>query len=101
MVTEFLGQQLAVDERRACLEVDLVLSDAPIPPFVSVRAQGRLLMETGVILMAAPALAENLRGSFPESCTRVAVVPAGPWWKSVLHLHAQYSSLVRGRLQSS
>jgi LysR family transcriptional activator of nhaA len=51
----------------AIQEVDLVLSDAPIPPFVSVRAQGRLLLETEVILMAAPALAETLRGSFPES----------------------------------
>lgn len=51
----------------AIQEVDLVLSDASIPPSVSVRAHSRLLLETGVRLMAVPELALDLRGSFPES----------------------------------
>jgi len=51
----------------AIQEVDLVLSDASIPPSVSVRAHSRLLLETGVKLMASPSLAQELRASFPES----------------------------------
>jgi len=51
----------------AIQEVDVVLSDAPIPPSVSVRAHGRILLETGVKLMAAPALARDIRKSFPGS----------------------------------
>ena len=51
----------------AIQELDLVLSDASIPPSVSVRAHSRLLLETGVKLMASPALARDLRASFPHS----------------------------------
>lgn len=51
----------------AIQDVDLVLSDASIPPSVSVRAHSQLLLETGLSLMATPALAAELRPSFPES----------------------------------
>lgn len=51
----------------AIQEVDVVLSDAPIPSSVSVRARSRLLLESGVTLMAIPELAEALRESFPGS----------------------------------
>lgn len=51
----------------AIQEVDVVLTDAPIPPSVSVRAHGKVLLETGVELMASTDLAENLRKAFPES----------------------------------
>jgi LysR family transcriptional activator of nhaA len=51
----------------AIQDVDLVLSDGPIPPSVSVRARSRILLETGVCLMASPGIAESLRASFPDS----------------------------------
>jgi len=51
----------------AIQDVDVVLSDAPIPPSVSVRAHGRLLLETGVQLMASPDHSERLRNGFPQS----------------------------------
>ncbi len=51
----------------AIQDVDLVLSDGPIPPSVSVRARSKVLMETGVCLMAAPELAHGLRDGFPQS----------------------------------
>lgn len=57
-------------------EVDLVLSDAPIPPSVSVRAHGHLLGKGSVCIMASPDLAEPLREGFPSSLTgRPLLVP--------------------------
>lgn len=57
-------------------EVDLVLSDAPIPPSVSVRAHGHLLGKGGVCIMASPALADLLTPGFPGSLTgRPLLVP--------------------------
>lgn len=51
----------------AIQDVDLVLSDGPVPPSVSVRARSKVLLETGVCLMASPDIAEALRTSFPDS----------------------------------
>jgi LysR family transcriptional activator of nhaA len=60
----------------AVREVDLVLSDAPIPPSVSVRAHGHLLGKGDVCIMAAPHLAEILTPDFPHSLTgRPLLVP--------------------------
>jgi len=57
-------------------EVDLVLSDAPIPPSVSVRAHGHLLGKGEVCIMASPVLAELLKPDFPVSLTgRPLLVP--------------------------
>ena len=53
----------------AVQEVDVVLSGAPVPPSVSVRAQSHLLGKTGVCLMASPRIAPSLRAGFPESMT--------------------------------
>jgi len=47
--------------------VDLVLSDAPMPPTVRVRAFSHLLGECGVTIFAAPAKAAALRRRFPQS----------------------------------
>jgi len=58
----------------AIQEVDLVLSDASIPPSVSVRAHSRLLMETGVSLMASPDLARDLRATFPDSLSGASLL---------------------------
>ncbi len=48
-------------------ELDLVLSDAPVPPTVHVKAYSHLLGECGVMFFAAPGLAKQLRKGFPAS----------------------------------
>lgn len=48
-------------------ELDVVLSDSPIPPGVRVRAFNHLLGECGVTLMAAAGLAQRYRRGFPRS----------------------------------
>ncbi len=47
--------------------VDMVLSDSPIPPAVSVRAYNHLLGKCGVAFMARAPLATKLRKGFPKS----------------------------------
>ena len=46
--------------------LDLVISDAPIPPSVSVRAFSHRLGTSAVSFFAAPALVESLNGPFPQ-----------------------------------
>lgn len=53
--------------RLAVHELDVVLSDAPIPPGMSVRAFNHLLGECGVCFFAEPKLAARLRRGFPGS----------------------------------
>ncbi|MEZ4647767.1 MAG: transcriptional activator NhaR [Candidatus Eisenbacteria bacterium] len=48
-------------------ELDVVLSDGPIPSDVNVRAFSHLLGECGVTFLAAPRLAKKYRPRFPES----------------------------------
>ena len=48
-------------------ELDLMLSDAPVPAHYKVRVYNHLLGECGVVLMAAPKLAASLRSNFPDS----------------------------------
>jgi LysR family transcriptional activator of nhaA len=48
-------------------ELDVILSDAPVPPGVQVRAFGHLLGECGVKLMASSKLAAKYRKDFPRS----------------------------------
>lgn len=47
--------------------LDLVLSDSPLPPTVSVRAYNHPLGECGVSVLAIPSLAERFREGFPSS----------------------------------
>ena len=47
--------------------LDVVLSDAPIPPGMNVRAYNHQLGRCGVTFMAQPHLAIRLRKGFPES----------------------------------
>ena len=47
-------------------ELDVVLSDAPVPPAVQVRAFSHLLGECGVKLMANPRLAAKYKKGFPR-----------------------------------
>lgn len=48
-------------------ELDLVLTDAPLPPTAPLRAYNHLLGECGVTFFAAPALAEAYAPGFPGS----------------------------------
>jgi LysR family transcriptional activator of nhaA len=59
--TEKLLASLAVHE------LDLVLTDTPIPPTVNVRAFSHLLGECGVSFVGTTALAEKYRDNFPDS----------------------------------
>lgn len=58
-------------------EVDLVLSDTPVPPTVRVQAYSHLLGESEVGFFAAPALAAQLRRRFPASLTGAPVLWPG------------------------
>ena len=48
-------------------ELDVVLTDAPVPPNLKVRAFNHLLGECGVTFMAAAPLVADLRKGFPRS----------------------------------
>ncbi|MCE9584182.1 MAG: transcriptional activator NhaR [Planctomycetes bacterium] len=51
-------------------ELDLVISDSPVPPTVSVRAYNHLLGECGVTFFAPAARAKALRRGFPRTLDR-------------------------------
>jgi LysR family transcriptional activator of nhaA len=51
-------------------ELDLVISDVPIGPDISVKAFNHLLGSCGVSFFAAPALAQKVRRGFPNSIDR-------------------------------
>ncbi len=63
VLTEDRPDRLIAD--LALHEVDLVLSDAPIPPGLNVRAFNHLLGECDVSLLAAPPLVEEYGREFP------------------------------------
>lgn len=46
-------------------ELDMVLSDNPLPPSLARSLHALVITETGVSFMAAPSLAARLKGSFP------------------------------------
>ncbi len=58
-------EQLLAD--LAIHRVDVVLSDAPLPPRVKVKAFNHHLGKCGVTFMAHPTLAKRLRHGFPKS----------------------------------
>jgi len=53
--------------RLAAHELDLVLSDRPVPPGHGVRAWNHVIGEGGTAFYAVPALADGLRAGFPAS----------------------------------
>jgi LysR family transcriptional regulator, transcriptional activator of nhaA len=59
--TERLLQSLSTHE------LDLVLSDAPLPPGIPIRAYNHLLGASPIAFFAAPPLAAKLRKRFPRS----------------------------------
>jgi LysR family transcriptional activator of nhaA len=50
-------------------DLDLVLSDTPVPPGVRVQAYSHLLGDSDVTMFAVPALARTLKRRFPSSLT--------------------------------
>lgn len=48
-------------------ELDIVLSDTPVPPTVKVQAHSHLLAESSTVMFATPTLAHRMRGRFPAS----------------------------------
>lgn len=54
--------------------VDVVLSDAPLPPRISVRAYNHHLGRCGVTFMASRELAQRLRKGFPKSLDRAPIL---------------------------
>ncbi|QOJ04893.1 MAG: LysR family transcriptional regulator [Planctomycetia bacterium] len=55
-------------------ELDLVISDSPIGPNVSVRAFSHLLGESPLAVFGAPALARKYRARFPASLTGAPIL---------------------------
>ena len=54
--------------------LDVVLTDAPIPPSVRVRAYSHLLGECGLSFFGVPALASRYRKGFPKSLDRAPML---------------------------
>jgi len=66
--TERLAADLAVHE------LDVVLSDAPLPPGLKVKAYNHLLGECGVSLLGSAGLVQRWRGAFPNGLNRVPLL---------------------------
>jgi LysR family transcriptional activator of nhaA len=61
-------------EDLALHRLDVVLSDAPVPPGARVRAYSHLLGESGITFFATPALAARHRPTFPASLDGAALL---------------------------
>jgi LysR family transcriptional activator of nhaA len=51
--------------RLAAHQLDAVLADQPLPPYLARSMRGRLLLKSGLSLVAAPPVRKALRGAFP------------------------------------
>lgn len=58
-------------------ELDLVISDAPVPPTVHVKAYNHVLGECGVTIFGTAALAKKLRRGFPRSLNNAPMLLPG------------------------
>jgi LysR family transcriptional activator of nhaA len=63
----FEGKTHELLARLAVHELDVVLTDSPVPPYVSVKAYSHELGRSGVSLYASPAIVTKLRRGFPQS----------------------------------
>lgn len=55
-------------------ELDVVVSDSPVPPGLHVRAYNHLLGESTTTLLGAPELAKRCRRGFPQSLNGVPIL---------------------------
>ena len=62
--------------RLAAHQLDAVLADQPIPPYLTRSMRGRLLLKSGLSLVAAPNVRKALSGGFP-ACLEGAPLIAG------------------------
>ncbi len=76
--------------------IDLVIADGPIPATVNVRGFNHPLGECGVTFFAAPALAQQLEGVFPDNLDGTPLLLPGETtvvrsrllqWMDGLHIH--------------
>jgi len=51
----------------AMQRLDVVLTDAPVPPFAKVRVFNHLLGECGVVILGTPGLSKRFKRGFPKS----------------------------------
>lgn len=58
-------------------ELDLVISDRPMPGATHVRGFNHLLAESGVTFLATPSLTKPLRGAFPHGLHRAPMLLPG------------------------
>lgn len=63
----FEGKPASLLARLAVYELDLVLSDSPIPPEVKLKGFNHLLGESGISILAAKSIAAGYRRGFPRS----------------------------------
>ena len=63
--------------RLAARQLDAVLTDQPMPPYLARSMRGRLLLKSGLSLVAAPRVRLALGGDFP-ACLDGAPLIAGP-----------------------
>lgn len=80
--------------RLAVHDLDLVISDAPLPTSLDVQAYNHPLGESGVTLMAAPSLAQDYAEGFPESLEGAPFVMPGQ--HSMLRRHLRQWLVERG-----
>jgi LysR family transcriptional regulator, transcriptional activator of nhaA len=58
-------------------QLDLVISDRPMPSSMNVRGYNHLLMQGGMSFLAAPTLAKRLRKGFPHSLNDAPMILPG------------------------
>ena len=63
--------------RLAAHQLDAVLADQPVPPYLARSMRGRLLLKSGLSFVAAPQVRRALSGDFP-ACLDGASLIAGP-----------------------
>lgn len=77
-------------------KLDLIISDERIPSHINVRGFNHSLGESGVSFLAAPSIADTLRGDFPECLNAAPLLLPGEMngvrnhliqWLDKFHLH--------------
>jgi LysR family transcriptional activator of nhaA len=73
-VSVIVGRTDALLADLAVSNIDLILSDTPIPPHTNVKAFNHYLGQSGVSFLATEKLAKQLRKGFPDSLTNAPIL---------------------------